>query len=108
MNDDHGMTPDRHCEHILDRFNEEFRKKYRRGQLEHGGELWSRPELIDWAIEEAIDMVAFLYTLRDQLEVMYASQPSSSSEDSSSLPSSPPILDKSLCTTLKGPPSSGA
>jgi hypothetical protein len=42
--------------------------KYRAGQVEHGGNLWDKPGMLAHAIEEAIDQVVYLYTLRDQLE----------------------------------------
>lgn len=43
--------------------------KYRRGQLEHGGNLWlnSEEHLLDCAIDEAIDQVVYLFTLKDKL-----------------------------------------
>lgn len=41
--------------------------KYARGQREHGGELWRKQGIIDMAIEEAVDQVIYLLTLRDQL-----------------------------------------
>lgn len=64
------MTPEQqaHRERVLAQFTEDFRRKYDKGQREHGGNLWERVELINWAIEEAIDQVAFLYTLREQLQ----------------------------------------
>ena len=43
-------------------------QKYRKGQKEHGGKLWEKPGLIDMALEEAIDMVVYLLSLKDQLE----------------------------------------
>lgn len=40
--------------------------KYTRGQVEHGGNLWEKGEvfLLDAAIEEAIDQVTYLLTLK--------------------------------------------
>ena len=58
---------DAHCEGIVDRFAADFRTKYRKGQAEHGGKMWLKPGMLDHAIEEAIDLVCYLYTLRDQL-----------------------------------------
>jgi ribonuclease D len=45
-------------------------RKYTRGQKEHGGSLWRKKGLVDMAIEEAIDQVIYLLTLRNQLEEM--------------------------------------
>lgn len=47
-------------------FSLDFRKKYDAGQREHGGNLWENDELLDRAIEEAIDLVAYLYSERDR------------------------------------------
>jgi hypothetical protein len=43
--------------------------KYRKGQAEHGGNLFDLTslQLADMAIEEAIDQVVYLITLRDKL-----------------------------------------
>lgn len=41
--------------------------KYAAGQAEHGGQLWRKTGIIDMAIEEAVDQVIYLLTLRDQL-----------------------------------------
>lgn len=42
-------------------------QKYLRGQAEHGGQLWQKSGLLDMAIDEAIDQVIYLLTLREQL-----------------------------------------
>jgi len=42
--------------------------KYRKGQKEHGGDLWKKKHIIDMAIEEAIDQVGYLITLREQIK----------------------------------------
>lgn len=41
--------------------------KYMDGQQEHGGRLWRKRGIIDMAIEEAVDQVIYLLTLRDQM-----------------------------------------
>ena len=43
-------------------------EKYIKGQKEHGGRLWTKPGLIDMAIDEAVDQVIYLLTLKDQIE----------------------------------------
>lgn len=45
-------------------------KKYRAGQQHHGGNLFdlSALELLDEAINEAVDQMTYLLTLRDKLE----------------------------------------
>lgn len=42
--------------------------KYRKGQAEHGGDLFAKSGIIDMAIDEAVDMVVYLLTLKEQLE----------------------------------------
>ena len=63
------MTPaqDAHLTRLLTQFQEQAAAKYRKGQQEHGGNLWVKPGLLDMAIEEAIDLVIYLLTLKEQL-----------------------------------------
>lgn len=62
------MSPEHelHLKAVLETFNKDFSAKYRRGQEEHGGALWLRPCWSD-AMQEAVDLVAYLYTHRIQL-----------------------------------------
>ena len=55
-----------HVERILNAVNAELRTKYARGQEEHGGRMWEKSGMLEHAIEEAIDLVVYLYTLREQ------------------------------------------
>ena len=55
-----------HLQRILTQFNADARAKYEAGQVEHGGDLWRKPGMLDHAIEEAIDLVVYLYTMREQ------------------------------------------
>lgn len=55
-----------HLKAILETFSKDMTAKYRRGQAEHGGALWLRPCWSD-AMQEAVDLVAYLYTHRIQL-----------------------------------------
>ena len=59
-----------HSASITNQFVPEFRAKYRRGAIEHDGLLsdCSAEQLVDMAIEEVQDMVAYLYTLRAKLK----------------------------------------
>jgi len=65
------MTEDQeaHLHSIKSEFCYLANKKYRKGQTEHGGDLFSKTarELCDMAIDEAIDQVVYLITLRDKL-----------------------------------------
>lgn len=60
-------TPSSHAFALADRAHEMILAKYERGQREHGGRLWRKAGIIDMAIEEAVDQVIYLLTLRDQL-----------------------------------------
>lgn len=57
-----------HLSHVIDVFIDKVEKKYRKGQREHGGNLWEKMGIIDCAIEEALDQVVYLVTLKDQLD----------------------------------------
>ena len=57
-----------HIGRILAQFSADAHAKYALGQQEHGGSLWEKPGMIEHAIEEAIDLVVYLYTLREQRE----------------------------------------
>lgn len=56
-----------HMEHIVAVASDKIKQKYQRGVAEHGGFLPDKPNLIDEAIDEAIDMVVYLITLKDQI-----------------------------------------
>lgn len=62
------MSPEHelHLKAILETFSKDLTAKYRRGQAEHGGALWLRPCWSD-AMQEVVDLVAYLYTHRIQL-----------------------------------------
>lgn len=66
----HRMS-DAHRQHMFDlilEFGEIAKEKYTLGQHEHGGKLWKKKGLIDMAIDEAVDQVVYLLTLRKQIE----------------------------------------
>ncbi len=60
-----------HLESIKLYFVSASDKKYRAGQAEHGGNLFDMDtiQLLDCAIEEAIDQVVYLITLRQKLAI---------------------------------------
>lgn len=64
------MTPEQeaHLQLIKDSFVSAVDKKYRHGQQEHGGDLWLKKGLIDMAIEEALDQVVYLVSLKKQID----------------------------------------
>jgi hypothetical protein len=62
------MTPREHAHDIAKDAAKRILIKYHAGQKEHGGMLWTKPGIIDMAIEEAIDQVIYLLTLKHQIE----------------------------------------
>jgi hypothetical protein len=58
-----------HLDHIKLNFEQKVDKKYRAGQKEHGGDLIhdNTLSLIDKAIDEAIDQIVYLETIREIL-----------------------------------------
>jgi hypothetical protein len=58
-----------HLERIKLEFAALVDSKYRAGAAAHGGELLDAPavRLLDYAIEEAIDQVTYLLSLREKL-----------------------------------------
>ena len=65
------MTPEQedHLNVIKSAFKFLVDTKYRKGQKEHGENLFDKTpiQLVDNAIDEAIDQVVYLITLRDKL-----------------------------------------
>lgn len=65
------MTPDqeKHLEHIKIEFSNLVDPKYRKGQEEHGGDLFDySPEwYIEQALLEAVDQVVYLLSARDAI-----------------------------------------
>lgn len=60
-------TPESHAAEIGDEARRLIIAKYKAGQREHGGRLWRKKGIVDMALEEAVDQVIYLLTLRDQL-----------------------------------------
>lgn len=70
MQSDKSMTPE-HEEHLyrIERLlGNRLAHKYRRGVEEHGGRMWekySTLQLVDMALDECVDQLTYLVTLRD-------------------------------------------
>lgn len=63
------VEQEQHLQRIKTGFLDLVDAKYRDGQENHGGNLFDAPQrrLLDCAIEEAIDQVVYLLTLRESL-----------------------------------------
>lgn len=71
------MSQDR-CDHLTRLQTEALRRiglKYVRGQAEHGGDLWRKGGLLDMAIDEAVDQLVYLLTLKEQMNQPPAGYP---------------------------------
>ena len=66
------MTTDQeaHLQSLKDTFVKAVDEKYRKGEAEHGGDLWLKAGIIDMALEEVIDQWVYLKTLQSQLATM--------------------------------------
>lgn len=66
------MTNDQeeHLEAIQDEFCDLVDYKYRAGQKEHGGSLYDMDELelLDNSIDETVDLITYLLTLKQKLQ----------------------------------------
>lgn len=66
------MNPEQrtHANWIATQFALRMHKKYKKGVEEHGGNLWdySEDDLLDMALDEAIDQVVYLLTLIEKRE----------------------------------------
>ncbi len=56
-----------HLARIVGRFTRDVTEKYFRGQIEHGGDLFRKPNF-PMLMQEVQDQVVYAYTLADQLE----------------------------------------
>ena len=66
------MTPEQEADlkNIQTQITTRLAAKYRRGQKEHGGNLWERPALPDMA-DEVTDFNTYFITLETQLRQMH-------------------------------------
>lgn len=72
MSKDNDMNAERHAhaEGIARMFAREMTAKYCRGQAEHSGNLWDKPQANNM-MEEAVDQVTYAATLRQQHALMF-------------------------------------
>ena len=61
-----------HIQGIVNRFSNEAETKYRSGQIEHGGNLWTKPGMLSNLRAEILDLVVYQDTLAEQLEKLLA------------------------------------
>ncbi len=66
------MTPqqEQHLQEVLKAASSLIETKYRAGQAQHGGDLFTKTpsELIDEAILEAVDQIVYLLTAKNNLQ----------------------------------------
>jgi hypothetical protein len=61
-----------HLSGIKSRFCAGVDNKYRKGQLEHGGDLWKKPGLFPMLKDETTDFIVYADTLEQQLREILA------------------------------------
>ena len=71
-----NQAQEQHLARIKIDFSNLVDLKYRRGQEEHGGNLFDMDamKLLDCTLDEAIDQVVYLLTLRAKMEAMMERQ----------------------------------
>jgi hypothetical protein len=57
-----------HLNRIRKQFDGLVTRKYKKGQREHGGDMWLKKGMLDEAINEVVDLVVYLLTLKEQNE----------------------------------------
>lgn len=64
------LAQELHLRRVKDDFLAKVDAKYRRGAQEHGGEMldYTLRQLLEFALEEAIDQVTYLQTAIEKLE----------------------------------------
>jgi hypothetical protein len=60
------LTPRQHENLVVTWIAEWVRRKYKAGQVEHGGKLW-RKRMMPHVIEEIVDLVVYIFTMHSQL-----------------------------------------
>ena len=55
-----------HLQLIKDTFCEAVDKKYRAGQVEHGGDIWTKP-VLDELWNEIVDLAVYYITLKQKI-----------------------------------------
>lgn len=62
------MTPEQetHLRAIKYDFLNAVDVKYRKGQREHGGDIWKKPGVLEMLMEECIDFYVYAHVLRQQ------------------------------------------
>jgi hypothetical protein len=67
-----------HLKGLVKKISEDFEEKYRRGAKEHGTILseYKEETLIDEAINEALDLCAYLYTLKEKINERHCNRDS--------------------------------
>jgi hypothetical protein len=63
-----GMTEahEAHLARIKAKLTGDIDAKYRAGQLEHGGEIWNKPGMLEHAYAEVLDLAVYILTLMEQ------------------------------------------
>jgi len=66
------MSPEQenHLVNLIDTISKRTDHKYRKGQREHGGNMWRKPGMLYCALQECDDLPVYLHTVHDQIRDM--------------------------------------
>lgn len=65
-------SPEHHLQAVIADFEKNVTEKYKAGQKEHGGQLWTKPGMIKNLKDELLDAYVYLCTLEAQINDMGA------------------------------------
>jgi hypothetical protein len=68
--DDMTADRERHLAAVLDSAHALIDQKFRAGQVQHGGNIWEKPGMLQHAIEEVADQTVYLFTLEGQMSAL--------------------------------------
>lgn len=61
---------EQHLNDIINAFVHDVDQKYRKGQAEHGGDLWKKGGMVKFMREETLDFIVYCHTLAQQLRMI--------------------------------------
>jgi hypothetical protein len=72
------MTPEQeeHLQRVKLDFLDAVDAKYRKGQAEHGGNLWKKPGVLEMLMDECVDFYVYAHVLRQQRDNPHIIDPS--------------------------------
>jgi len=60
------LDQENHLSEVKREFLKAVDEKYRKGQAEHGGDLWKKPGVLEMLMDECVDFWVYAYVLKQQ------------------------------------------